>query len=371
MIMLKNQQSKSRPQDIEHKTLPFEVKSFREDEQYFYFEGYLSTFWNEDRGGDVVVKAAFVDSLKEIWPSLLGFHKSDEPPLGVFDSVVEDDIGLYVKARMPLEDSYVRDRIIPQMKIGSIKSMSIGYSVWGSDGSEFKNGSRYLKKLKLWEGSIVTIPMNDQANFKELKNGMPFQDELKIAPRPTVWDEISALGRVRDWAGAEDGGLVDPEAQAKYRQAFLWYDQEDPDIFPSYKLLIADIIEGELTVVPRAVFAAAARLGGARGGVWFYFPEDRPRVIRTVEKYYEKMELPSPFGKSFHIDEFKAIDDRTLEKLLQSGVKMSQKNSKLMVSFLKAGFKSRDEAELESQRDVGTNEGWADLLESIKSITIN
>ena len=125
---------KTRPSKLEYKTFPFEVKSFRQDEKYFYFEGYLSTFGNEDRGGDVAVKGCTIESLKEHTPSLLWSHKGDEP-LGVFDSLVEDEFGLYVKARMPIDDTLVKGRIIPQMEIGSIKSMSIGYAVWGEKGA--------------------------------------------------------------------------------------------------------------------------------------------------------------------------------------------------------------------------------------------
>ena len=44
-------------------TVPFEMKAFKEDEEFFYFEGYLSTFGNEDRGGDVVEVGAFDESL--------------------------------------------------------------------------------------------------------------------------------------------------------------------------------------------------------------------------------------------------------------------------------------------------------------------
>lgn len=356
------------PTKIDGKLIfPFEMKDFSQDEEYFYFEGYLSTFGNEDRGGDIVEKGAFIESLKEHIPSLLWMHKSDQP-LGVFDEMREDGVGLWVKGRMPLEDKFVRDRIIPQMKIGSIKSMSIGYSIWGKDGATYAKDVRHLNKLFLWEGSLVTIPMNDMANLKT-KAAMPFSEEMPIAPRSMPWDELAALGRVREWAGTEDDGLQDPEVQEKYRQAFLWYDQEDQDVFGSYKLMIADIVEGVLTVVPRAVFAAAGRLKGARGGVWFWFEEDRPSVMRTVEKYYEKMDLSSPFGKSFRIDDFKAHDAPALEDLFRSGASMSRKSAMILISALKSEFLRQDEAK--SQRDVdeeGETEGLDTLLKSIKEI---
>jgi len=344
-----------------HKTFPFEIKEFKEDGDFFTFEGYLSTFGNEDRGGDIVVKGAFQDSLKEHMPSLLWMHKTDEP-IGVFDSLEEDDYGLYVKGRMPKDDDFVLKRVMPQMKIGSIKSMSIGYSAYGRDGISYEKDVRYLKKLFLWEGSLVTIPMNDQANLKT-KAAMSFSDDLPIAPRPTLWDELPALGRIRDWAGTDSEGLQDPEVQEKYRQAFLWYDHEDPDDLGYYKLLIADIIDGELTVVPRAIFQAAARINGARGGIWFWFEEDRPKVMNTIEKYYNKMGLASPFGKTFRIDDFKAHDERTLEELFHNGVKVSSKSAVKLVSFIKQGA-DRDG---QTSVSVDTDLNLTSVLESLKS----
>lgn len=351
--------------NVKNLVFPFEMKSFQEDEKYFYFEGYLSTFGNEDRGGDVVVKGAFEESLKAHTPSLFWSHQSNEP-LGVFDSLVEDEKGLYIKARMPKEDDFVLKRIMPQMKIGSIRSMSIGYSVWGDGAMEISKDVCYLKRVFLWEGSLVTIPMNPEAVIKS-KAAVPYQEELPIAERNRAWDKITALGRVRDWAGAEDGGLEDPEAQAKYKKAFLWYDEQDADIFAAYKLPIADIIEGRLTVVPRAIFAAAGALRGARGGV--YLPEeDRPRVIRTIERYYEAMGLDSPFEKTFRIDDFAALDERTLEKLFKSGVRMSDKKSKMLVSYVKTGME-RDVSATD-QREVDQSDDWTSVLKSIKQINL-
>lgn len=153
---------------IEYKTLKFEMKKFEEDEDFFKFEGYLST-WEKDRGDDVFVKGAFAESLSEHEPSLFWAHKSHEP-LGVFDSLKEDAIGLYVHGRMPKADSFVRDRIIPQMKIGSIKSMSVGFSIPDYEKNvDYADGIRFIKKAFLWEGSLVTIPMNAGAVVKEVK----------------------------------------------------------------------------------------------------------------------------------------------------------------------------------------------------------
>ena len=117
-----------------------------------------------------------------------------------------------------------------------------------------------------------------------------FQD-LPLADRERSWDRDAAERRVRRWAGAEEG------PNARYRKAFLWYDREKADEFTAYKLPIADVIDDELKVVPRAVMAAAQVLDGARGGV--RLPDrDVSAVRRNVERYYKKMGEEAPFRKA-------------------------------------------------------------------------
>lgn len=315
---------------IEYKKFAFEIKQSNQDEEYYYFEGYLSTFDNVDHGRDTVVKGAFKKSLEQKMPKLFWSHKQDEP-LGIFTDAYEDDKGLFVKGKMPLEDTFVKGRIVPQMKVGSIGSMSIGYIV---EDKEYKNNVRYLKQLDLLEGSLVTIPMNDQANLKT-KAISSFQDELPIAPRDTIWDASAARARVQVWAGADDNSILDPDIQQMFARAFVYYDEEDPDYMYYYQLQIADVIEGELTIVPRAVFAASAAL---RSGYRVYIPDrDIPRATMLLEQYYQKMGMESPFSgeKGFRIDDFKCLEPRMIERLFKKGCYTTSKNAKTLVSYIK------------------------------------
>ena len=65
-----------------------------------------------------------------------------------------------------------------------------------------------------------------------------FQD-LPLADRDREWDGDAADKRVRTWAGAED------EPNEKYRDAHVWYDADNKDNFTAYKLLIADVVDGQ------------------------------------------------------------------------------------------------------------------------------
>ncbi|MDM7830266.1 hypothetical protein [Cellulomonas edaphi] len=108
-----------------------------------------------------------------------------------------------------------------------------------------------------------------------------FQD-LPLADRDREWDGAAAEKRVRAWADAQD------EPNAKYRDAHVWYDADAKDNFTAYKLLIADVVDGRLTAVPRGFFAAAAVMQGSRGGVDLP-AKDRDRVKSHLAKYYAKL----------------------------------------------------------------------------------
>ena len=114
-----------------------------------------------------------------------------------------------------------------------------------------------------------------------------FQD-LPMADRDREWDGAAAEKRVRAWAGAED------EPNQKYRDAHVWYDAEKKDNFTAYKMLIADVVDGKLTAVPRGIMAAGNVMQGSRGGI--DLPQDDiQRVKNHLAKYYDKMDDQAPW----------------------------------------------------------------------------
>lgn len=135
---------------------------------YFTFKGYASTFGNIDRDDEVMTSGCFRKFLSEHTPSMLWQHKMSEP-LGVYTVVREDEKGLYVEGQMPLDDDFVRGRVMPQMKAGSVRAMSIGFTV-----DEYTYNKEqdlvYFNEVKLWEISLVTIPANAQAVVTSVKS---------------------------------------------------------------------------------------------------------------------------------------------------------------------------------------------------------
>jgi hypothetical protein len=112
--------------------------------------------------------------------------------------------------------------------------------------------------------------------------------DLPLAGAGHRWSADAAEKHVRRWARAEDG------PNERYRRAFLWYDRSRQENFTAYKLPIADVVDGRLMAVPRAIEAAARVVQGARGGV--NIPaRDLAGVKREIARYYEKMGEDTPW----------------------------------------------------------------------------
>lgn len=117
---------------------------------------------------------------------------------------------------------------------------------------------------------------------------VPSFQNLPLADRDRTWDGDAAESRVRAWANAED------EPNDRYRDAHVWYDADKKANFTAYKMLIADVVDGELVAVPRAVMAAGNVMVGGRGGVDIP-ARDRDRVLSHLAKYYAKMDDTPPW----------------------------------------------------------------------------
>lgn len=116
---------------------------------------------------------------------------------------------------------------------------------------------------------------------------------LPVASRDRNWDGLAAQRAIFDWAKTEDGYDT-----GKLARAFLWRDSDgDPQEKGSYKLPFTEVIEGTLTIVPKAVFAAAAAIEGARGGV--KIPDsDKAGIRRKLGSLYAK--IPPVEGEEGH-----------------------------------------------------------------------
>ena len=135
------------------------------------FEGYASVFNNKDLGNDVIKQGAFSESIKGKKPrqiKLLYQHKTDEP-IGVIDSLVEDNRGLKIKGRLAMGTQKGKE-VFELMKMGALDSMSIGYRLSPDDYKySDKLKKRTITNLDLMEISMVTFPMNPKAKITKVK----------------------------------------------------------------------------------------------------------------------------------------------------------------------------------------------------------
>lgn len=322
------------PNERKHFDCHFEVKAVNEPEEgenIGTFEGYASTFGNADRVDDIIVKGAFVDTLKSHQDRnrqirMLSQHDRHNL-IGGFPSqdAFEDERGLFVKGNINLDTQRGRENFA-LMKQGVLEDMSIGFIIRDS---EMNDGMQFIKEVELFEISLVTEPANPEAQITAIKAVVPFQD-LPLADIARPWDSEAAVGRIREATGSED------TPSDTYRNAFLWYDRANADDFGAYKLPIATVIDGRMTAVPRGVFAAAAAMQGARGGV--FIPEnDRPGVIRNIERYYEKMGRESPFEKGFSPSEIKGLGRGDLVAFLRSGPVLSKSGAEYVAAQIHGG----------------------------------
>jgi hypothetical protein len=114
--------------------------------------------------------------------------------------------------------------------------------------------------------------------------------DLPIVQRAT-WDGSAAKGRIFAWAGF--GG--DDPSPAKARRAFLVYDASAPELKGSYKLPIADVMNGRLIVPTPALGAAASRLPQTNA-------PDRvlARAQSVLDGYYDKLKKSRPTTSDVH-----------------------------------------------------------------------
>ena len=143
--------------------------------------------------------------------------------------------------------------------------------------------------------------------------------------RDRKWDSDTAISSVRAFTDSKD------KPSARYKKAFLYYDPDDEDNFSGYKLPIAEVIDGKLVAIPRAIFAVAGVLSGSRGGV--DLPDaDRSKITNVINKYYLRMS--NMFEDDDMESPIKSNEDNMQHKLLQVSAELNVKEDAEDGSFV-------------------------------------
>jgi uncharacterized protein len=148
-------------------------------------QGYASLFGQKDQGGDVVLRGAYTASLARLAKAgrsvkMLWQHDPTQP-IGVWDEVREDAVGLRVKGRI-LEDVARGREALSLLAAGAIDGLSIGYRTLRAERDG--KGQRLLAELELWEVSLVTFPMLPEARV-----------QAKGDVSPETWRAMAAVLR--------------------------------------------------------------------------------------------------------------------------------------------------------------------------------
>lgn len=166
--------------ELKYLERPFEIKAV---EDSGVFEGFGSVFGNVDSYKEIVAPGAFAESLAG-WkaagrlPPVLWQHRSGEP-IGPYLSMEEQPVGLHVKGQLLVDDVQRAKEARALMKAKAVNGLSIGF-VTREDSYDRVSGIRTLKKVDLWEVSVVTFPANPAAQISSVKSA------------------IDAIGTVRD-----------------------------------------------------------------------------------------------------------------------------------------------------------------------------
>jgi HK97 family phage prohead protease len=171
---------KSGAQGLKYREVEFDVKEVAKDG---FFAGYGSVFGVVDSYREIVAPGAFAESLAQRQAKgrklpILWQHRTGEP-MGVYEKVQEDKVGLYLEGRLLVNDVARAKEAHALMKVGAVTGLSIGYFVTDDSWNE-KEGIRTLKAVDLQEVSVVTFPANDEARVEVVKT------KLLAGQKPTI-----------------------------------------------------------------------------------------------------------------------------------------------------------------------------------------
>ncbi len=324
----------------------------RDGKKYGIIEGYASTFGNVDRTGDIIDPSAFDNSLKELRQKkrmirMLWSHKTAEL-IGGYDPdlISVDGHGLKVVGEVNL-DTRRGNEAYALAKQGVLSDFSIGFfSKKVSFGEEDGKAVRTILDMELLEISLVPEPANQEATCTDVKSVIPFQD-LPLADAATEWDEEAATERVR---------LMKTDRMEK---AYLLGEDA------TFRFPIADVIDGELKAIPKAIFNAAARLQG-KGRV---SPDQAAAMQENLNRYYQKMGRETPFAQKavVRLDDYSALTERELEAVLHKGVFLSKDTAKVVAKLLTDS--RRDAGDSKDGREAGSEGLTADEKSMLEKIS--
>ena len=214
----------------------FEVKAAPEEGEGV-FKGYAST-WDRDLYDDEIVKGAYAECLKADFKGtgegipIYWNHDYSTPMnlIGQSVSAVEDERGLAFVGRLDLESPEGK-RAYEHLRAGRVHQMSIGFlaqeTAWvKSEGDWYSH--REIRKIKLFEVSLVTMAANQECEVDEVKTlaaeckagrALSASNEEKIRSAVASLEEVLASIEDDPDEGSDDEGAGDESGDGDGKSA--------------------------------------------------------------------------------------------------------------------------------------------------------
>jgi HK97 family phage prohead protease len=150
------------------KTLSFdetEIK-FTGDGKQGIFEGYASVFNNTDSDGDIILPGAFKNALANQTRKVAMFfnHKTWELPVGKWDSLAEDEKGLYVRGQLTPGHSGAAD-LKAAMQHGTVEVCRLAFPLRKTITPSFQQAAFLrISRLCAKSASALSPPTNRLAS---------------------------------------------------------------------------------------------------------------------------------------------------------------------------------------------------------------
>lgn len=204
---------------------PFELKSISDNGT---FTGYASVFGELDWYREVVLPGAFKNSIKSLKDKgrklvMLWQHKQDTP-IGVYNVLIEDEIGLYVEGEVNMDVQQGREAH-SLMKQRALDGLSIGINTVDNYYNE-KLNINYLKEVLLGEISPVTFPAGDSARIATVKSISDLEtlsDCEKILREAGFFksESVAFVSRMKAILQRSDSGVSEAEVLKNLKNSIL------------------------------------------------------------------------------------------------------------------------------------------------------
>ena len=190
------------------------------------FEGYASVFNNADTYGDIVRPGAFAETIAQFRdrgraiPVLYGHDFADPfSNIGAVEEIKEDDHGLFVKARLDLDNPKAQ-QVYRLMKDKRLNEMSFAYRVLDGGWAEIDGEELYeITRVNLFEVSVVPVGANPQAEIITVKQATQALVTAAKQANPAVAESVEKhAGSIADLLDPPhtrapgEGGAADEEA---------------------------------------------------------------------------------------------------------------------------------------------------------------